>query len=89
MTYVKPFGASVMRKLFQVKQVVKESVAAFVIRFRAASLESGVSEDKPKEAFLDALEPQWQLQARAVVVSNADLTSFDLIMTLCKIAGPR
>lgn len=46
--YVRPSGAYVMRKLFQVKKGSRESVAAFVIRFRAASLESGVAKEISK-----------------------------------------
>lgn len=56
-TNVKPFGAFVMRKLLQVKQGSRESVASFVLRFRVASLESGVDESKLRKAFLDALIP--------------------------------
>lgn len=52
--YVKPFGAWVMRKLFQVRQSSRESVASFVLRFKATSLEPGVDESRLREAFLDA-----------------------------------
>lgn len=53
--YGKLSDASIMRKLFQVKQASRESVVAIVIRFGAASLELGVSEDRLREAFLNTL----------------------------------
>lgn len=48
-----------MRKLFQVKQEHKESMIAFVIRFRDALLESREEEERLLETFLGALTTQW------------------------------
>lgn len=86
--YVKPSIAYVMIKLFQVKQSPKEFVVAFVIRFRAASLESGAGEERLKEAFMDALVPQWQLQASPLLTGNTELTNSEVIRSLCGIVGP-
>lgn len=48
-------------------------MVAFVIRLTVASLESGVNEQRLKEAFLDELIPQWHLQAREVVAADVEL----------------
>lgn len=73
-----------MRNLFQIKHDGKESVASYIIYFRAASLESRV---RLKNAYLDALTPQLQLQARDVVAENFNFISSELIRTLFDIVG--
>lgn len=52
---VKPSKNFVMRKLLTVKQQQRESIPAFVIRFRGVALESRVGENCLREVFLDAL----------------------------------
>lgn len=60
---VRPSNTAIMRQLFTVRQGPKESILVFVIRFSGVALELGVDESRLKEAFVDALLPQWQLQA--------------------------
>lgn len=69
------------------KQGIRDSVAAFVIQFTTSSFESGVAEEREREAFLDAHTPQWHLQARALVDTNLDMSIIVLIRTLCEIVG--
>lgn len=57
LSYVKPSEASIMRKLFCVKQNAREEIATFVIRFRGVVVGSGVVEERLKEAFIKALVP--------------------------------
>lgn len=78
-----------MRRLFTVRQGQKESIPAFVIKFRGAALESGVEERRLKEAFVDALLSHWQMQARSLLATTLGMSSSQLIQMLCVIAGPR
>lgn len=89
MVMVRPSNTTIMRKLFTVRQGQKESILAFVTRFRGATLESGVEESKLKEAFVDALLYHWQMQARLLLAATLRMSSNQLIQMLFEIAGPR
>lgn len=75
MVMVRPSITSIMRKLFEVKQNNKETIPALIIQFKGVALESGVEEDKLKEAFVDALLPHWQFQARDLLATTPGMSS--------------
>lgn len=88
LNYVRPSTTSIVRKLFYLKQNPRENIATFVLRFRSAAIGSGVEEERIREAFVEALNAQWQQQARAIIASDSRIESAELIRRLCEIAGP-
>lgn len=86
--YVKPSAASVLRHLLSIRQKDRESVGGFIIRFRNAAIDSGGSEARLKEAFIEALNPSWRQQVRAIVVVNQEISSEELIRQLNEISSP-
>lgn len=55
LNYLKLSAASVLRKLFYLKQRPWETISQFVLKFRSDAINLGVLEERLKEAFIEAL----------------------------------
>lgn len=80
--YVRPSQASIMRKMLYLKQLPKETIYLFVIKFKNATIGSDVKEKRLREAFVEALTAAWRQQARAILASNPTIDGAELIHKL-------
>lgn len=85
--FVKPSVGSVLRNLLSIKQKERELVGNFIFRFRNAAVDSGIEEERLKEALIEALIPLWRQQARAIVASKGTFSSAELIRQLNEISS--